>query len=143
MRYKLNTQTLLNLIAADAPAEPPKISNHDFWAKQINQLYFIYPRFLLYKLNEKVRDQLYFPWEDPEGFEPLRVHLAVKYHWDIDEARRLNDEQLLDLLRPELRTLQLEAADVQGFESAAGDFAPDDLLQDLRSRSLELNTLAS
>lgn len=135
MRYEQSAGKLLEALANEAPSGFRVISRDVFFGEQINRLHYAYPWFLLQCLNEHWRDQLYLPWEEPEGFEPLRLHLAVTHHWRLDEVRQLKDGELLDLLRPELMTLQLEAADVRSIFERLGDLDVPEIYQDLKSRT--------
>lgn len=135
MRYKMSAQNLYNSLRSSVPKDIPSISRDPHWGDLVDQVYYVYPRFLLHRLNQHVCDQLYFPWEKPSGFEPLCVYLTTTHQWDLKAARKLSEDELIDILRPELKALRLDSADVLGFVAAAGDCAGEDLLQDLRSRA--------
>ena len=140
MRYKMNAQNLFNSIRSSAPREVPRVSRDPHWAQEADLAYYVYPRFLLHRLNQQICDQLYFSWEKPSDFEPLCVYLATTHHWELTAARKLTEDQLIDILRPELKVLRLDAADVLGFVAASGDCAGEDLVQDLRSRAPDLDS---
>ncbi len=134
MRYKMSAQNLYDSIRSSAPNEVPRVSRDPHWAQEADMAYYVYPRFLLHRLNQQICDRLYFPWEKPSGFEPLCVYLATTHHWELTAARKLTEDQLIDILRPELKALRLDAEDVLGFEAASGGCAEEILLQNLRSR---------
>lgn len=135
MRYKRSAGKLLETLANEAPSGIREISQDPFLGDQINKLYYAYPWFLLECLDKQLRARLYLPWEKPEKFEPLRLHLAITHHWRLEEARRLEDGELLDLLRPELMALQLEPSDVQSILERLDDLVAPPILQDLQART--------
>ncbi|HDS1727699.1 TPA: hypothetical protein QEM47_000412 [Pseudomonas putida] len=134
MRYEQSAGKLLEALANGAPSGIREISRDPFLGDQINKLYYAYPWFLLECLDKQLRAKLYLPWEDPERFEPLRLHLAITHHWRLEEVRLLKDDELLDLLRPELMALQLESADVQNILERLDDLVAQPIHQDLQGR---------
>lgn len=134
MRLKQSAGKQLEALANKAPDEIPQISRDPHLATHINRLYYAYPLFLLARLDERLRAELYLPWEDPEEFEPLRVHLAVTHHWHLEDVRQMPQEKLLTLLRPELMALELSSAEVQSIVEKLDDLDVPLIHEDLKKR---------
>ena len=121
--------------ANKAPSDIREISRDLFLGEQINKLYYAYPWFLLECLDEQLRKKLYLPWEQPERFEAVRLHLALTHHWRPEEVRSMGEHELLELLRPELMTIRLDPADVQSVVDRLDNLLDDQIHQDLLKRS--------
>lgn len=135
MRYQQSAGELLEALANKAPSGIREISRDPFLGDQINKLYYAYPLFLLECLDKQLRARLYLPWEEPERFEPLRLHLALTHHWRLEEVRSMKEHELLELLRPELMAIRLDPADVQSVVDRLDNLLDGQIHQDLLKRS--------
>ncbi|WP_449432324.1 hypothetical protein [Pseudomonas putida] len=138
MRYNQSAGDYLQSLANEAPTDIQKISRDLDVGDQINRLHHGYQRFLLESLNQRMRAKLYLPWEKVESFEPLRVHLAVTHHWRIEDVRLMEEGELVELLRPELMTLQLSSVDVKSILEKLGDLNVPMIRDDLQARTLKI-----
>lgn len=136
MNYKLNASRQLNELASKAPSNVPQVTKNTRFNNEENKLYYAYPRFLLRLLNDQLRQQLFFPWETPGELEPLHLHLAITHHWKLEEAREAGEDDLLNLLRPELMAVRIARADVQAILESLGDIPAEAIRNDLLARSL-------
>lgn len=134
MRYKMSAADQLQLIASKAPSDIPAISSDPFFGEQINRLYFAYPRFLLERLYDELLERLYFPWERVEGNEPLYIHIANTHHWRLSEVRQMKEDELLEILRPQIREVLLSSDEVDQVLKQTGDLMPSEMKADLKAR---------
>lgn len=136
MRYKMSAKLLWQVCIADADGKAISISTDPFVGRSHDSIYHAYPRFLLRWFNEQLRENLYLPWEQVEGFEPLYVHIANTHHWRLNEVRqmKLEEDELLNFLRPELRHLTLEQAVIDAVLQESGDALPREVKADLLRR---------
>lgn len=136
MRYKKSAKYLWQHCINDADGKAISISTDPFVGRNHDSIYHAYPRFLLRWLNEQLREDLYLPWEQVEGFEPLYVHIANTHHWRLNEVRqmKLKEDELLDFLRPELRHLTLAQAVIDALLQESGDVLPQEVKADLLLR---------
>lgn len=134
MRYQMSAANQFQSIANAAGVTAPSISDHPFFGGQIDRIYHAYPRFLLLRLEEEIRQKLYFPWEKVGSRQPLYVHISTTHHWGLEQVRQLDDDDLLEILRPEIQKLRIAAPDVEEILGTLGELMPSEIAADLRAR---------
>ncbi|WHL26664.1 hypothetical protein QJS63_18230 [Pseudomonas juntendi] len=137
MRYNQSAGDYLQSLANEAPAGMQIISRDLDVGDHVNRLHYGYQRFLLEALDARMHAELYLPWEKVEKFEALRVHLAVTHHWRIEDVQLMKEGELVELLRPELMSLQLDPGDVQSILGMLGDLNVPMIREDLQARTLK------
>ncbi len=133
MRYKPSAEYLWAVCVKEAEGVAKQISENRFFGSREDAVYHAYPRYLVHCLNMQKLEDLYFPWENADGFEPLHVHLANSRNQPLINFRGMGIEDLLVALRPDIRRMRLSQDQIDAVLSSGG--VPEEVKADLELKA--------